>query len=201
MLKNEININDILYEEILQQGSSLGLSGYNNTHYFLLPLFGSKLPLIYNKYYVGSFLGDYGRVSNLEHCIYVIFKFKNFEDHMVKTITDSFENNSRFKYSYYAGHNEGELICYVLKTSPEDVECFNTIVEGKYSKISKQHLVKIMSYHFNSDTKKRIQGICNKEEWHKRELESLLDISIDGSELWQSFEESQEIFRYHERVN
>lgn len=194
------NIEEQLYEEIVQEGTSFGLPGYNNSHYFLLPLFAVKTPLIYPKFYVGSFISDNERRSEIENTLLIMFRFKNFEQKEVKTITESMENKRGYMYSYYAGHNEGELICYVFKAWDDIVDSYKLLIEGRYSELPISYLNRVLNYPFKPDTKNRIKAICRKEKWHMDEIEKLSSEKVDVNlEMWTEFEPSLEVFRYEEK--
>lgn len=194
--------NKELFTELTSTASQFGLDGYNNSHYFLLPLFGVKQPLLYDSNYVGSYVGDDKRISSMDSVLHVVFKFMKSEEKLLKKVTNSFNSERGFVYSYHAGSDKHyDYICFVLKCDSEYLEDFENIVLGNYSKVSRKYLTnKLTTYPFSGRSKKRMLDICTKNPEHIKVLSSLAGQSLDASEeLWFGFEPELEIYRYGEK--
>lgn len=196
MRRSDIQIEEVLYEDVTIPTSAFGMGEYNNSHYFLLPLFKLRGMILYRNNYVGSYIGDHGRICNIENSLHLLFRFEDFKTSAYDKVTNFFESRPDYKFSYYAGHNENNLVVYVLKASNEDTDCYKTIVNGDYSQVPNWYIDRCSSYPHTIDVKKRIQGICRKEDWHKAEMEKVLNVTLEDSELWSPFEAEREIYRY-----
>lgn len=177
--------------------SAFGMGGFNNSHYFLLPLFDLKVvsSSLFRNNYVGTYIQDAGRICHIENPLFVVFRFRTLDSQVYRAISDYFASLPEYKFSYYAGHNDGSLITFVLKAKEEDVECYKQIVSGKYSHTPAWYVNRCRTFPFPPSTRKRLQGICLKEDWHKEELEEILDVRLEG-ELWNEFEDQREVYRY-----
>jgi len=197
MKVNNIVPEDILYEDVELPRSAFGMGQYNNSHYFLLPLFRLRGMLAFSNEYIGSYIDDSGRICNIDDRIHIVFKFENFTTSKYQRVNSYFEERKDYKFSYYAGSNNGNLVCYVLKADKEDSDCYKSIVNGEYSKVPNWYIDRASNFPFSIDVRKRLQGICRKEEWHRNEIEALLDVDLGNVEQWSAFEPHMEIFRYN----
>jgi hypothetical protein len=199
MRSNDVDIEAVLYENVDLPVSHLGMGGYNNSHYFLLPLLDLNNIILFKGAYVGTYIADHGRTSNLEDCIYVLFRFSAFEGMEFNRIAEYFRKTEETMFSYYAGHNKGNLLMYVLKVPEDKRECFDLIRKGEYSKTPDWYVNTFKHFPFAAATRRRLKGICRKEEWHKNEMESFLNLDLGNNELWSNFEPQREIFRYDKK--
>jgi hypothetical protein len=197
MRKNETDIKEILYEDINFNMGSLNMRKYNNSHYFLAPLF--RMRDVNSPMYVNSFIGDSERKCTILNPLYVIFRVEDFKSSKFQRLNKNLETYDTLKFSYYAGENNGNLICYVFGAKEDEIQCYNHIVAGEYSKVPDWYTSRVSTFPFVQDTRKRIQGICRQEDWHKHEMENLLDVNLGNSELWSKFEREKEIFRYDKK--
>jgi hypothetical protein len=69
-------INKKLYVDLNLKNNTIGLNKFNNTYYFLSPIF--DIPYINNfKEFVGIYQKDALRKTMLEHCVYVLVRYSN----------------------------------------------------------------------------------------------------------------------------
>jgi hypothetical protein len=191
MIKNNINIEEVLKVNLTLPESSLGLEHQNNTFHFLLPIF--KIQNIYGyPEYRGIYYKDKERNSTLDNCIYILLA----ESDNNKSLLAELKANDNFKYLYYAGYNNKDLICCVLQCDKEFIEDYNKLVEGKYSKVSNAYIELLKKYTFNKSNLDKLLGICQKNEEFKKTLEEMLDLNLDNQELWIKFEPEREIFKF-----
>ena len=197
MRKNEIELEDILYESLEIPQNAFDLVTYNNSHYFLLPLFGIKQPISYSKNYVGTFVRDDERDTGINKSLIVMFRFADFNEPSYLQLVKEFELMDSLMFTYFSGYNNGNLVAFFIK-APEEIESmYDLIVNGKYSKLPVSYLSHVQNYPFPKHVKKRIQAICLKEEWHKNDIEKLMNATLeDDCELWVEFEPEREVFRY-----
>ena len=192
------NVNELLEEVIDLPKSELGLKNHNNTHYFLCPLFGVKEVMKYKRYYVNSYIGDDGRESHVSSPLYCLFKYKDMNLPIVEEIEKAFQANPRYAFCYYAGSAGGEeLVMYVLRAKAEEEVDYKHIINGRYSRVSKECNEKYRKFGFIAPTVHFINCITSKNSKFKTQMEEFLDVEFtDESELWNIFEEEREIFRY-----
>jgi hypothetical protein len=188
-------INKKLYVDLNLKNNTIGLNKFNNTYYFLSPIF--DIPYINNfKEFVGIYQKDALRKSMLEHCVYVLVRYSNLNNIQFFKIDKYLKENKHFKYTYYAGYNEGDIVCYVMQCNNEFLEDYIKLVEGNYSKVSELYKRKVTLCNFTIAEKITIISIVNKKEDFKEKLEELLSVKLENMELWSKFEPEKEIFRY-----
>ena len=199
MKKNDIELEDILFENVEVPMGSFDMKNHNNSHYFLLPLFKIRSIISHEKNYINSYIGDADRTLQIKNPLHVLFRVEDFKSSLFEKININIVNTEGYKFSYYAGHNNGNLICYVFSRPEEETQCYEDIINGNYSKVPNWYIDRVTRFPFPIDVKRRIQGICRKEGWHKKEMETILDVKIGDVELWNKFEPHREIFRHVEK--
>lgn len=187
--------------------SSLGLDSHNNSHYFLLPFLDlPEFPSI-NGSYVNTYIGDRGRVVEIEGCIYMLFQFPDFDCNAYHLVQKTMLKCPQFKFSYYAGISKGKnLVMYVMKVDESNRELFDLAVAGKYSQLGNDYMMMVERFPYRNYNKKGMSSlnkpicdflkkIINKDPSFKETMEEYLGCKIHG-ELWNTFEDFREVFRH-----
>lgn len=196
MNKNEIIVEDVLQESIKLPESLFGMDRFNNSHFFLGPLFDIKSATKHKHNYVGCYIGDRLREHSVERPLFCLCKFATLDGDEYSTLSKYFLNHKNFKFNYYAGMNNGyNLIMFVLTASDDISSDYDKLVNGKYSQVSTEYRKRIGSYPFQFNTRRRLCAIIMQEDWHRTEMEDSLGMRLDG-ELWGRFEPARETFRY-----
>jgi hypothetical protein len=191
MIKNNINIEEILKVNLTLPESSLGLEHQNNTFHFLLPMF--KIHNIYGyPEYRGIYYKDKERKSSLENCIYILIA----ESDNNKSLLAELKAHNNFKYTYYAGYNNKDLICCVLQCDEQFIEDYDKLIDGRYSEVSNTYIEVLKKYTYNKTNLDKLLKICQKDKEFKEIMEEMLDINLDNQELWIKFEPEREIFKF-----
>lgn len=187
--------------------SNLGLDHHNNSHYFLLPLFGlDKFPTI-KKYYVNTYIGDKGRKIFVENSICMLFAFEQLISEDFERVDNYLGNNPNFRFSYHAGSNDGkDLVMFVLKCPSKNVDDYTKIIAGKYSQTSTDYRQSYREFPYqalnapgkvhrdNQGIVDFIDGITFQKPSFRKVMEDFLGCKISG-ELWNVFETEREVFR------
>lgn len=198
MTNNENCLEDILWEDVNTERGLFTMGSYNNSHYFLLPLFGLDKLVRYKDNYLGSYIGDRGRECYIENSLFILFGFDELDSGEFERVNKYMQDHPGFKFSYFAGMNKGKnLICYVLKASIADNENYDHITNGRYSYTNRSYRDRYMNFPFVNEVKELLDCICTKDRWYKSKIESELGIVLDyRKELWSFFEPEREILRY-----
>ncbi len=200
MIKNDENIDEILFEDIPVIPSRFGMGKHNNSHYFLLPLFGLAGLVNHKNNYISSYIMDDKRDCFIEDPLFIVFGFKEFDSDEHNKANNYFNNIENFKFSYYAGNNDNRnLVVYVMKTPSYFTSTYKHIVKGEYSKVCNRYRSAYRRFPFSPTTIANMEAITLKQEWYKKKMEEDLGITIGpNDELWNTFEPQRETFRYVE---
>lgn len=204
MLKNEINLNEIL--ELKWEIISTKLNVfYTKCHYFLLPLLSinDKPSVEFQRHYVNTFIDDELRPLNIKNCILVLFKTTdintNEESLTWEKLYQTLINNNDYVYHYYVGNNSVRNNVIFVFRIPEKYNTDLTILyDNKYSKISSYMKKRIIHFYRYQDNERNVlNGILYKLEWFRVAISKILDIEVmKNQEYWDNFLSTREIFRW-----
>lgn len=198
MKQNEINIEEVLQESKTEPGVfTLGM--YNNSHYFLLPLFGLQNLGKYISNYYGTFVGDSERKCFLDSPLFVVFSFDDLESKEVLDVSVYMASVEGYKFSYFGGMQNGKnLIVYVFLCKNKLKKDYKSIIEGRYSEISEEVRFLYSTFPFSKEVRFNIKSIIEKNKDLKEKISKELNVDIkDTQEIWTVFDPMLEVFRYN----
>lgn len=198
MVINKEHMNKVLWEDMDRNSNLFSMGKYNNSHYFLLPLFGLHDLIFFKENYIGTYINDHGRTCYIDCPLFVAFAFDDLESDEFKKVDKYFSDINGFCFSYFFGtNNDDNVIVYVLKADSRIKRDYNNIIEGRYSYVSQRCRDLYKSFPFKQDVLDLLDCITLRDRWYKLQIEQYLDIKLDHvKELWSYFDPKNEILRY-----
>lgn len=201
MVKNDNNIDEILWEDVSNSNSEFVMGHYNNSHYFLLPLFGLNDLVQFKNNYIGSYIADNARKMHIEKPLILVFSFNSYYGDDCNNVTAYFKELDSYCFSYVVGMKDRKnIVAFVLRATSNIKKDYDHIVEGRYSYVSSRTRDLYKSFPFTKDVRKLLECITLQTRWYKStSLPYIGETMPYVSELWSYFEEEKEILRYDKK--
>lgn len=166
MLKNEIDLNDILNVDYRTTPSVFD-GVFTKTTMFMLPAIGIKQnsPL-FSTYFVNAYLDDHEHIHDYQRCIFLLFKTPSFKALNWQVFSKKLKHSDNYVTNYYCGKQDNyELVMYVYKIIDFFIKDFYLFKKGKYSSFSDEYKSR-----FSKEVNKKSWQIVNK---HKSLIEEI----------------------------
>lgn len=201
-------------EELLLLNWKIELSNFNEkytkSHYFLMPLFklNKNCNKEFERHYVNTFIDDEEKPCHLDNCISLMFSTTDISGNESMTwerLRNNLFSHNSYKYHYYVGNNKLKNICiFVFKLPILYTFDYKLILEGKYSKTSKNYRQEVLNYFRQyKDITNLLVAIFKKSSWLKNYVEEKINVKGENkrslietnAEYWDVFYNKREIFR------
>lgn len=218
MIKNEVNVEEVLNVDYVIKRNVEFSGKFNKTSRFILPLLdlnqGGKAMSMYLQ---GAFYDDHSIEHDFTKPVFVLFKVRNQKEKAWTEMYKLLSEKQSFIMDYYVGEQDGaSLIMFVFDIPDKWANDYFLFKQGKYSKTSKEYKEKFTKVFYNSQgvaQEGKEWGILNKTDAIKNEVTKIFinpktatpdevrafrkDMD-DWDEVWDAPQPKEEIYHYSE---
>lgn len=204
MVRNEINVSDVVKEEYITPVSVFD-GEYTKTTQFMLPAIGiNKESKLIQNYFLNSYIDDKGIDHRYERPVFILFAIKSFADRDWRKIYETLVKSPNYVDDYDCGKQDNKnLVMMVFRVPDEFEKDYYHFKRGRYSQFSQDYKSKFPKQVPDENGKMKdsvIWKIIHKDPSLKRELEDefwmdegALD---DAKEIWDLPRKEREYYRY-----
>lgn len=206
MIKNEIDINDILKNNY-NVPSSVYDGKYTKTTQFLLPAIDVNIKdKTLFKYFLNAFIDDKEHVHSYTRPVFILLGTSNFKDKEWNKVYTNLFLNKNYVLDYDCGVRDGLNLVMVVFEIPEKYKHeYYSFKLGRYSMFSKEYKEKFPQFVGEDKTSQKesiIYQILYKSPALKRIIEKEFNLkeyeldSSDTKEIWDLPRKEREYYRY-----
>jgi hypothetical protein len=207
MIKNDVNINELIKEDYKVPESVFDTKRTKTSHFMLNTIFPNN-SIISTEYFVNAFLDDEKFDHDVVRPIFILFK-TSLKDNKWTMLSQKIKTKAEFVLEYFCGIQDGKhLIMMVFSVPDKFAKEYELFKIGKYSKFSENYKKLFPQYLTNDraqSPESKIWQALYKSDALRKELENYFTVTPNGSnptrfapedELWGIIEPKYEVYRY-----
>lgn len=206
MVKNDLDINELLKEEYTIPESVFDRKRTKTSHFMLNTLFHNS-SLTNTEYFVNAFLDDGEMRNHFLRPLFLLFKVAP-KDNKWATIAPRLRAKTEYLMEYLCGIQEGKHLIMMVFQVPEKYKTeYILFKRGAYSKFSTEYKKLFNRYTANEKAQpieSTVWRVIHKSLDLKKELETYFGEPVKfekDDELWGVPEPSYEVYRYKSKLH